>query len=83
MTYSRRERNEAQGPGRTPMSQKHRHSIVENEEAMEAPAPHLIRHRKNFAAFERAITGGRHIGHLPVYEVAIEGWTFCRCRREK
>jgi hypothetical protein len=63
------------------MSQRHRNSIAENEESMEeAPAPHLIGHRKKFDAFERDITGGHHIGHLPVYAVEIEGWTFRRCR---
>jgi hypothetical protein len=63
------------------MSQKHRNSIAENEESLEeAPAPHLIGHRKKFDAFERDITDGRHIGHLPVYVVEIEGWTFRRCR---
>ena len=63
------------------MSQRHRNSIAENEESMEeAPAPHLIGHRKKFDAFERDITGGHHIGHLPVYVVEIEGWTFRRCR---
>ena len=46
----------------------------------EAPAPHLIGHRKKFDAFERDLTGGHHIGHLPVYVVEIEGWTFRRCR---
>jgi len=29
---------------------------------------------------EQNITGGHHIGHLPVYVLAIEGWTFRRCR---
>ncbi len=63
------------------MSQGHRNSIAENEESMEeAPAPHLIGHRKKFDAFERDFTGGHHIGHLPVYVVEIEGWTFRRCR---
>ncbi len=46
----------------------------------EAPAPHLIGHRKKFDAFERDITGGHHIGHLPVYVLEIEGWSFRRCR---
>ena len=62
------------------MEQKHRNSIVENDESLEAPAPRLIAHRKKFDDFERDFTGGRHIGHLPVYVVAIEGWTFRRCR---
>jgi len=64
------------------MSQKHRNSIAENEESMEeAPTAHLIGHRKKFDAFERDITGGHHhIGHLPVYVLEIEGWTFRRCR---
>jgi hypothetical protein len=63
------------------MSQRQRNSIAENEESLEeAPAPHLIGHRKKFDAFERDITGGHHIGHLPVYVVEIEGWTFRRCR---
>jgi hypothetical protein len=39
----------------------------------EALAPHLIGHRKKFDAFERDLTGGHHIGHLPVYVVEIEG----------
>jgi len=62
------------------MEQKHRNSIVENDESLEAPAPRLIAHRKKFDDFERDLTGGHHIGHLPVYVVAIEGWTFRRCR---
>src|SRR5215471_16828979 len=62
------------------MEQKHRNSIVENDEPLEAPAPRLIAHRKKFDDFERDFTGGHHIGHLPVYVVAIEGWTFRRCR---
>jgi hypothetical protein len=62
------------------MKQKHHNSIAENEEPLEAPAPHLIGHRKKFEAFERDLTGGHHIGHLPIYVVAIEGWTFRRCR---
>ena len=47
---------------------------------MEVPYPALRRHRKKFDAFERELTGGHHIGHLPVYMVEIEGWTFRRCR---
>src|SRR5216684_1150444 len=63
------------------MSQRHRNPIADNEESIEeAPAPHLIGHRKKFDTFERVITGGHHIGHLPVYVVEIEGWTFRRCR---
>jgi len=62
------------------MEQKHRNSIVENDEPLEAPAPRLIAHRKKFDDFERYLTGGHHIGHLPVYVVEIEGWTFRRCR---
>src|SRR5215467_10416439 len=62
------------------MEQKHSNSIVENDESLEAPAPRLIAHRKKFDDFERDLTGGHHIGHLPVYVVAIEGWTFRRCR---
>src|SRR5712692_10696710 len=63
------------------MSQRHRNPIADNEESIEeAPAPHLIGHRKKFDAFERDLTGGHHIGHLPVYVVKIEGWTFRRCR---
>jgi hypothetical protein len=62
------------------MTQKHRNSMAENEEPLEAPAPHLIGHRKKFEAFERNLTNGHHIGHLPVYVVEIEGWTFRRCR---
>jgi len=62
------------------MKQKHHNSITGNEEVMEAPDPHLIGQRKKFDAFERESTGGHHIGHLPVYVVEIEGWTFRRCR---
>jgi hypothetical protein len=51
-------------PSKKPMSQKHSNSIAENEEPLEAPAPHLIGHRKKFDAFEQEITGGHHIGHL-------------------
>ena len=47
---------------------------------MEAPAPHLRGQRMKFDDFERELTGGHHIGHLPVCVVAIEGWTFRRCR---
>jgi len=62
------------------MHEKHRNSIIDDEELMEAPYPPLRGRRKKFDDFERAITGGHHIGHLPVYMVAIEGWTFRRCR---
>jgi hypothetical protein len=62
------------------MKQKSRNSMAENEEPLEAPAPHLIGHRKKFEAFECDLTGGHHIGHLPIYVVEIEGWTFRRCR---
>ena len=62
------------------MSQEHRNSIVENEEPIEVPYPTLIGHRKKFDAFERDLTGGHHIGHLPVYVIEIEGWMFRRCR---
>jgi hypothetical protein len=62
------------------MKQKHHNSITDNEEAMEAPAPRQIGHRKKFDTLEQNITGGHHIGHLPVYVLAIEGWTFRRCR---
>ena len=55
-------------------------SIADNDDLMEAPAPHLRGQRKKFDDFEREITGGHHIGHLPVYVVAVEGWTFRRCR---
>src|ERR1700758_5690762 len=55
-------------------------SIADNEELMEAPYPPLRGQRKKFDDFEREITGGHHIGHLPVYVAAIEGWTFRRCR---
>jgi hypothetical protein len=54
--------------------------MAESEEPLEAPAPYLIGHRKKFEAFERDLTGGHHIGHLPLYVVEIEGWTFRRCR---
>ncbi len=62
------------------MTQNPGNSMAENEEPLEAPAPHLIGHRKKFEAFERDYTGGHRIGHLPVYVVEIEGWTFRRCR---
>ena len=47
---------------------------------MEVPYPPLRGQRKKFDDLEREITGGHHIGHLPVYVVAIEGWTYRRCR---
>ena len=62
------------------MKQEHHNSIIDDEELMEAPYPPLRGQRKKFDDFEREITGGHHIGHLPVYVVAIEGWTFRRCR---
>src|SRR5215472_2059821 len=62
------------------MKQEHHDSIIDDEEPMEAPPPNWTGHRKKFDDFEREITGGHHIGHLPVYMVAIEGWTFRRCR---
>jgi hypothetical protein len=62
------------------MSQKHRSSIPEKEEPMDTPDPHGMTRRKKFDAFEQGITGGHHIGHLPVYVHEIEGWTFRRCR---
>jgi hypothetical protein len=62
------------------MSQKHHNSMAEDEEPLEAPAPHLIGHRKKFEAFEHDLTGGHHIGHLPVYVAELEGWRFRHCR---
>jgi hypothetical protein len=62
------------------MRAKHHNSIGENEEPSEAPDPRLIAHCKKFDAFERDLTDGHHIGHLPVYVVEIESWTFRRCR---
>ncbi|MBV8359176.1 MAG: hypothetical protein JO189_14770, partial [Deltaproteobacteria bacterium] len=62
------------------MHEKHHDSIIDDEELMEVPYPTLKGQRKKFDDFERAITGGHHIGHLPVYVAAIEGWTFRRCR---
>jgi len=62
------------------MKQEHHNSIIDDEEPMEIPAPNWTGHRKKFDHFEREITGGHHIGHLPVYVAAIEGWTFRRCR---
>jgi hypothetical protein len=47
---------------------------------MDTPDPHRMTRRKKFDAFEQGITGGHHIGHLPVYVHEIEGWTFRRCR---
>src|SRR5215469_9691153 len=67
-------------PERTPMSQEQPNSMVENKESIEVPYPPLIGHRKKFDAFELDLTGGRHIGHLPVYMIEIEGWIFRRCR---
>ena len=55
-------------------------SIIDDVELMEVPYPPLRGQRKKFDDFERELTGGHHIGHLPVYVVAIEGWTFRRCR---
>src|SRR5690349_5423566 len=62
------------------MTQKSHNSMAEDEEPLEAPAPHLIGHRKKFEAFEHDLTGGHHIGHLPVYVAELEGWTFRHCR---
>jgi len=62
------------------MSQEQPNSMVENKESIEVPYPPLIGHRKKFDAFELDLTGGRHIGHLPVYMIEIEGWIFRRCR---
>jgi hypothetical protein len=62
------------------MHEKQHDSIAEDEEPMEAPAPHQIGHRQKFDAFEHDLTGGHHIGHLPVYVHELEGWTFRRCR---
>src|SRR5215469_7257913 len=62
------------------MHAKPHDSIADNDELIETPAPHLRGQRKKFDDFERAITDGHHIGHLPVYVAAIEGWTFRRCR---
>ena len=47
---------------------------------MESSKPDRIGRRKQLEAFERAATGGYHIGHLPIYVQEIEGWTFRRCR---
>jgi hypothetical protein len=47
---------------------------------MEATDLDRMGRRKTLDAFERGITGGHHIGHLPVYVQEIEGWTFRRCR---
>src|SRR5215472_1821512 len=80
MTFSSSRKEGGPGPKRKPMHEKHQNSIIDDEEPMEAPPPNWTGHRKKFDAFERAITGGHHIGHLPVYVVAIEGWTFRRCR---
>src|SRR6516164_7033784 len=62
------------------MKQEHYNLIIDDEELMEVPYPALRGQRKKFDDFERELTGGHHIGHLPVYVVAIEGWTFRRCR---
>ena len=47
---------------------------------MDTPDPQRMTPRKKFDALEQGITGGHHIGHLPVYVLEIEGWTFRRCR---
>ena len=47
---------------------------------MDTPDPHRMTPPKKFDAFEQGITGGHHIGHLPVYVHEIEGWIFRRCR---
>ena len=47
---------------------------------MENLKPDRIGRRKQLEAFERAATGGYHIGHRPIYVQEIEGWTFRRCR---
>jgi len=62
------------------MNQEHQNSMVENEEPIEVPYPTLIGHRKKFDTFEQNLSGGHHIGHLPVYVIEIEGWIFRRCR---
>ena len=62
------------------MKQEHHNSITDDGELMEVPSPPLRGQRKKFDDFERELTGGHHIGHLPVYVAAIEGWTFRRCR---
>jgi hypothetical protein len=62
------------------MSQTPRTSIAEQKEPTETSQPHRIGRRKRLDAFERGITGGHHIGHLPVYVQEIEGWSFRRCR---
>jgi hypothetical protein len=45
---------------------------------MENPNP--MGRRQRLEAFERELTGGRHIGHLAVYVQELEGWIFRRCR---
>jgi hypothetical protein len=40
---------------------------------METPEPDRIGRRKQLAAFEKAVTGGYDVGHLPVYVQEIEG----------
>jgi hypothetical protein len=47
---------------------------------MEATELDRMGRRKTLDAFERGITGGHHIGHLPLYVQEIEGWIFRRCR---
>jgi hypothetical protein len=54
--------------------------MTKKDEPMERPGPQRIGRGKKFDALERAITGGQHIGHLPVYIQEIEGWIFRRCR---
>src|SRR5215472_13688238 len=80
MTSSPSRKERGPRPKRKPMHEKHHDSIIDDEELMEARSPPLRRQRKKFDDFERELTGGHHIGHLPVYVVAIEGWTFRRCR---
>jgi hypothetical protein len=48
--------------------------------AMETTNLDRMGRRKTLDAFERGITGGHHIGHLPVYVQEVEGWIFRRCR---
>jgi hypothetical protein len=49
-------------------------SIAEKEKpGMESPKPDRIGRRKQLAAFEKAVTGGYDVGHLPVYVQEIEG----------
>lgn len=55
-------------------------SSTADGKTMETNDLYRMGRRKTIDAFELGITGGHHIGHLPVYVQEIEGWIFRRCR---